>query len=209
MIRRATVGGWTPAQAQPMTIESAPPTDEVKAHDEFHDSLLAQAYEHGWNEGRAALVEEEGARRAAATERAARAERSLEEARASLVDLHDGLSAALEQHAATLEASAVSIAIAVAAALVRPMIVDASLVAAMCAQLASEDGDAACLLEVSPLDRPLLPETIRGVRVVAMESVGRGRCVLRGPRGATHGDVVERMQNVVENFRDLATRASS
>jgi hypothetical protein len=208
VIRRAAVDGWIRAEASPPPTEVEASADEVMVRDERQESLLARAYERGWNEGRVALAVEDDARRASDMERVARAERSLEEARAALVDLHGGLGAALEQHAATLEASAVTIAIAVAASLVRPMVVDTSLVASMCAQLAGEEGDATCLLEVSPLDRARLPETIRGVRVVAVEGMGRGRCVLRGPRGATHGDVLERMQAVVENFRDLATGTS-
>lgn len=204
MIRRANVGGWVRAEVPPPVADTVPSMPEADIHDEAAEALRAQAYELGWSEGRAALAAEDDARRANAMERIAHAEQALEEARTSLVDLHDGLNDALAKHAATLEDNAVEIAFAVTTALVRPMVLDASLVAAMCAQLAKDEGNAACVLEVSPQDRLLLPASVHGVPIVAVESVARGRCVLRTPRGAMRGDIVERLQAIVDGLRELA-----
>lgn len=205
MIRRATASGWTQEtkSAPAVSVTESPKESETPLSRAEMESLLTQARQHGREDARAELAEAYETRRLADAEQLDQAVQSLRDARETITELCEGLADALARHAASIEASAVDIACAVTASLVHPLVVDGSVVAAMCSHLIGEFPDEHALLQVSPDDAGALPETIRGIRLSAVEGMPRGRCALVGSRGSIHGDVGERWQKITAEFRAL------
>jgi hypothetical protein len=198
MIRRAAAGAWEAGARAPVPGPSGPTQAEPEPVD--YDALILAAYERGRDEAATEAAEAYAASLQAHADHALRLEHEVRCARDELFAMASGIEAAISTHASTIEGTAIEVACAAVAAVATPLVLDASIVRAMCEALAATAGDDA-ILYVGHEDQKLLPESVAGVRIVVADGNARGWCRLVTGRGEVRGDIGERLDAILVAYR--------
>lgn len=203
--RRALVTDVSSAAPSPTAVGTLPASPTTGDVDEIDAAAFRKGYADGFEAGEqdaAQALAQCKADLVADAELSAQREQAHWQARhAQLDELLQGLSDAAQTHEQAMHELAFELAATTLQQVFTSDDGDRRLIARLCERLAQERRGRAVHIEVSALDRAMLPERVNGLVVVEAAELAAGQCRLVGPYGTTESSIEHRLSAIFDAMR--------